>query len=92
MEGLRGNVKICNKLCIVFSAFCAYFHINDDAKKCRYLSVTNNFIFSHKSFKLLSYEVLQEVCFAMDTLIKVFISLISVNFMNLIKQSNVYCR
>ena len=25
----------------------AYFHINDDARKCRYLSVTNNFIFSH---------------------------------------------
>ena len=38
MEGLRGNVKICNKLCIVFSALYAYFHINDDAKKCRYLS------------------------------------------------------
>ena len=32
-------------------AFClarydAYSHINDDAKKCRYLSVTNNFIYS----------------------------------------------
>ena len=25
----------------------AYFHINDVAKKCRYLSVTNNFIFPH---------------------------------------------
>ena len=24
----------------------AYFHINDDARKCSYLSVTNNFIFS----------------------------------------------
>ena len=23
----------------------AYFQINDDAKKCRYLNVTNNFIF-----------------------------------------------
>ena len=31
----------------------AYFHINDDARKCRYLSVTNNFIFSHNLFKLL---------------------------------------
>ena len=36
----------------------AYFHINDDTKKCRYLSVTNNFIFPHNSFKWLSYEVL----------------------------------
>ena len=34
----------------------AYFHINDDAKKCRYLSVTNNFIFPHNLFKWLSYE------------------------------------
>ena len=24
----------------------AYFHVNDDAKRCRYLGVTNNFIFS----------------------------------------------
>ena len=36
----------------------AYFHINDDAKKYRSLSVTNNFIFSHNLFKLLSHEVL----------------------------------
>ena len=36
----------------------AYFHINDDARKCRYLIVTNNFIFSHNLFKLLSHEVL----------------------------------
>ena len=35
------------KLCLLFSAYDAYFHINDDAKKCRFLSVTNNFIFSH---------------------------------------------
>ena len=34
--------------------YTAYFHINDDAKKCRYLSVTTNFIFPHNSFKLLS--------------------------------------
>ena len=33
--------------------------INDDAKKRRYLSVTNNFIFSHNySFNLHSQEVL----------------------------------
>ena len=60
----------------------AYFQINDDAKKCRFLSVTNNFIFSYISFKLLSDEVLLEECFAMDTLIKLFVSLISVNFLN----------
>ena len=45
----------------------AYFQINDDVKKCRDLSVANNFIFSHISFKLLSHEVLLEECFAMDT-------------------------
>ena len=28
----------------------AYFHINDDAKRGRYLGVTNNFIFSRNSF------------------------------------------
>ena len=34
-----------------------YFHINDDAKKCKYLNVTNNFIFFFQnSFKLLSHE------------------------------------
>ena len=36
----------------------AYFHINGDAKKCRYLSVTNKFIFFQNSFKLLPYETL----------------------------------
>ena len=60
----------------------SYFQTNDDAKKCRYLSVANNFIFSHISFKLLSHEVLLEECFAMDTLTKLFVSLISVNFLN----------
>ena len=33
-----------------------YFQINDDAKKCKYLSVTKNFIFFHNSLKLLSHE------------------------------------
>ena len=69
----------------------AYFHINDDAKKYRYLCVTNNLIFSLYSFNLLSHEVLLEVCFAMDTLMKLFVSVIRVNFINLIK-SFVYCR
>ena len=38
----------------------AYFQINDDAKKCSYLSVTNDFISSHNSFKLLSHEALKK--------------------------------
>ena len=29
-------------------------------KKCRHFSVTNNFIFSHNSFKLLPYEVVKQ--------------------------------
>ena len=36
----------------------AYFHINDDAKECRYFSFTKKFILSHNSFKLLSQGVL----------------------------------
>ena len=51
----------------------AYFQINDDAKKCRY-SVTNNFILSYISFKLLSHEVLLEECFATGTLINHVVS------------------
>ena len=43
---------------IINYALYAYFHINADAKKCRYLSVTNDFIFSHNSLKWLSHEVL----------------------------------
>ena len=35
---------------LFLARFDAYFHINDDAKKCKYLSATNNFIFSHNSF------------------------------------------
>ena len=45
--------------------------------------MTNNFIFSHISFKLLSHEKLLEECFAMDTLMKLFVSLISVNDLNI---------
>ena len=48
---------IINYTCYL-ARYDAYFHINDDAKKCRCLSVTNNFTFSHNLFKLLSYGVL----------------------------------
>ena len=41
------------KYIINYAHYDAYFHINDDAKKCRYLSVTNNFIFSHNLFKFI---------------------------------------
>ena len=47
------------------------FHINDDVKKCRYLSVTNNLTFSHNSFKFLPHKVLKEVFFAMNALMKI---------------------
>ena len=54
-----GDVKIYIINYAFYLAGCdAYFHINDDARKCRYLSDTNNFIFSHNLFKLLSHEVL----------------------------------
>ena len=53
-----GMLKYAINYALYISALNAYFHINDDAKKCRYLSVANNFIFSHKPFKLLPHEVL----------------------------------
>ena len=77
-----GMLKYIINHALCFAHYDAYFQINGDAKKCRYLSVTNNFIFSHISFILLSHEVLLEECFAMDTLIKLFVSLISVIFLN----------
>ena len=68
-----GMLKYKINYALYLAHYDAYFHINDDAKKCRYLSVTNNYIFSYISFKLLSHEVLLEECFAMDTLIKLFL-------------------
>ena len=53
MEGLLRNVKYIINYALYLAHSDAYFHINDDAEKCRYLSVTNDFIFSHNSFKLL---------------------------------------
>ena len=60
MEVLRdgGGVKYIINYALYLAYYDAYFHINDDAQKCRYLSVTNNFIFPHNSFKLLSHVVL----------------------------------
>ena len=59
MEGLLGNVKNIINYALCLAHYDAYFHINDDAKHCRYLSVTNMiFIFSHNPCKLLSHEVL----------------------------------
>ena len=77
-----GMLKYIINYALYLAHYDAYFQINDDAKKCRYLSVTNNFIFSYISFKLLSHEVLLGECFSMDILIKLFVSLISVNFLN----------
>ena len=62
-----GMLKYIINHALYFAHYDAYFQINGDAKKCRYLSETNNFIYSHISFILLSHEVLLEECFAMDT-------------------------
>ena len=53
-----GMLKYIINYAFYLARYGAYFHINDDAKKRRYCSVTNNFIFSHNLFKLLSHEVL----------------------------------
>ena len=53
-----GMLKYIIHYAFYLARYDAYFHINDDARKCRYLSVTNNFIFSHNLFKLLTHEVL----------------------------------
>ena len=52
-----GMLKYIINCAFYLARYDAYFHINGDAKKCRYLSVTYNFIFSHNLFKLLSHEV-----------------------------------
>ena len=77
-----GMLKYKINYALKLAHYDAYFHINDDAMKCRYLNVKNNFIFSLYSFKLLSHEVLLEECFAIVTLIQLFVSLISENFLN----------
>ena len=53
-----GMLKYIIYYALYLAHFDAYFHINDDAKKYRYLSVINSFIFSHNSFKLPSQEIL----------------------------------
>ena len=58
MEGLQGMLKYIINYALYYAHYDAYFPINDAAKKSRYLSVTNKYIFSHNSFKLLSHEVL----------------------------------
>ena len=45
-----GMLKYVINYALYFVHYIHIFHINDDAKKCRYLSVTNNFKFSHTSF------------------------------------------
>ena len=54
MEGLRGKIKYIINYALYLSHYDAYSHINDGAKKCRYLSIT----FSHNSFKLVPQKVL----------------------------------
>ena len=71
MEDYWGILKYIITSALYLAHYYAQFHKTDDAKKCRYLNITNNFIFSYNSFKLLSHEVLEEECFAMDPLIKI---------------------
>ena len=56
----RGMLKYIISYAFYLARYDAYFHINDDAKKCRYLSVTNTVIVCSLIilFKLLSHEVL----------------------------------
>ena len=77
-----GMLKYKINYALYLAHYDAYFQINDDAMKRRYLSVTNNFIFSYISFKLLSHEVPLEERYAMDTLIKLFVCLISVKILS----------
>ena len=51
-------LKYITNYALYLAHYRAYFHINDDTRKCRYLCVTNNYIFPHNSFKWLSYEEL----------------------------------
>ena len=53
-----GILKYIINYALYLTHYYAYFHKYDDDNKCRYLSVTNNFIFSCNSFYLLSHEVL----------------------------------
>ena len=54
----KGKLKYVINYALYSAHYDAYFHVNDDAKKCRYLRVTNNFIFYCNSFKLPLYKVL----------------------------------
>ena len=40
-----GMLKYIINCAFYLARYDAYFHINDDAKKCRYVSVTNNLIY-----------------------------------------------
>ena len=54
MEGLRGNVNYG----LYLAHYNAYSHIKDDVKKSRFLSVTNKFLLSRNSFRVLLNEQL----------------------------------
>ena len=44
-----GMLKYITDYVLYLAHYDAYFLINDDVQKCRYRSVTNNYIFSHNS-------------------------------------------
>ena len=43
----EGMLKYIFDYALYLAHYDVYFYINDDARKCRYLSVKNIFIFSH---------------------------------------------
>ena len=50
-----GMLKYIINYALYLAHYDAYFRINDDAKKCRYLSVTNIFIYYLKIHLICSY-------------------------------------
>ena len=65
----RGMLKYTIKYALYLTYYDSYFHINDDAKKCTVGIWRHKNIFFYNSFIFLPHEVLQEVCFGIDTLI-----------------------
>ena len=53
-----GMLKYIIYCALYLAHYDAYFQINDDAMKCRYLSVTNNFIFPHLCRTCFKYYLL----------------------------------
>ena len=55
----RERLKYMINYVLYLTHYDAYFHINDDAKKCRYLVSQIFFILFYNSFNLLPHKVLK---------------------------------